>query len=67
LELALHSAGQFAWEIDRDTRDIKVIWHFDLKLDRLAGEAGAEVWLNNLEEFVADDFRGHTSTNSVGM
>jgi PAS domain S-box-containing protein len=25
LELALQSAGQFAWEIDRDTRNIKVI------------------------------------------
>lgn len=25
LELALRSAGQFAWEIDRDTRNIKVI------------------------------------------
>jgi PAS domain S-box-containing protein len=25
LELALHSAGQFAWEIDRDTRRIKFI------------------------------------------
>jgi len=25
LELALQSAGQFAWEIDRDTRNIKII------------------------------------------